>query len=81
MRQRVEERDQIIGELRDQVQDLENRNRCLNDKVNEVLYSKAAEYKNKTIQKLKQSAENVEPNTRGGNPQVRDSDVRFAQTL
>jgi hypothetical protein len=38
------------------------RNRELNDKVNEVLYNKAANYKASTLEKLKESAENINSN-------------------
>ena len=51
------------------------RNRELSDKVNEVIYSKAEAYKATTINKLKQSAENCEPNLRPS----RENDLRFAQ--
>lgn len=49
----VDERDLLIHEYKDQIADLESRNRQLNDKVNEIIYSKAANYKVKTLEKLK----------------------------
>jgi hypothetical protein len=77
MRLKCEERDRMIDELKLQVQDLELRNRQLNDRVNEVIYSKASEFKNKTIEKLKHSCENVKPNRACH----RQGDIRLAQTL
>jgi len=77
MRHKCEERDRIIEELKIQVQDLELRNRQLNDRVNDVIYSKAAEFKNKTIEKLKHSCENTEPNR----IHQRCGDARLAKTL
>ena len=76
MKQRIVERDSCIGELRSQLQDVENKNRQLSDRINEILYTKAKSYKEKTIEALKRSSENIEPNK-----MMRDSDTRFKQTL
>lgn len=75
VKQRVQDRDNCIEDLRAQLADVENKNRQLSDRINEVLYTKAKSYKDKTIEALKRSSENIEPN------QMRESDLRFKQTL
>lgn len=72
---RVQERDRCIEELRASLTDVENKNRQLSDRINDILYTKAKSYKEKTIDALKRSSENIEPN------QMRESDLRFKQTL
>ncbi len=71
VKQRVQERDACIEDLRAQLADVENKNRQLSDRINEILYTKAKSYKDKTIEALKRSSENIEPN------QLRESDIRF----
>jgi len=71
----VQERDTCIEDLRGQLADVENKNRQLSERINEILYTKAKSYKEKTIEALKRSSENIEPN------QMRESDIRFKQTL
>jgi hypothetical protein len=71
----VQERDTCIEDLRGQLADVENKNRQLSERINEILYTKAKSYKDKTIEALKRSSENIEPN------QMRESDIRFKQTL
>ena len=75
VKQRVQERDTCIEDLRGQLADVENKNRQLSERINEILYTKAKSYKDKTIEALKRSSENIEPN------QMRESDIRFKQTL
>lgn len=71
----MQERDTCIEDLRGQLADVENKNRQLSERINEILYTKAKSYKEKTIEALKRSSENIEPN------QMRESDIRFKQTL
>ena len=40
-----------------QMHDLEQKNRALNDKINEIIYNKAAVYKEKTLDVLRKNPE------------------------
>ena len=41
VKQRVQDRDNCIEDLRGQLADVENKNRQLSDRINEILYTKA----------------------------------------
>jgi len=64
LKRRVEDREKLIEDLRGQIQDVDCKNRQLNDKINEILYNKATMYKEKTLEALKKSNENCSPNSR-----------------
>ena len=47
-----------------QMQELEQKNRALNDKINEIIYNKAAVYKEKTLDVLRKNPEQGSPRGR-----------------
>ena len=44
--------------------EVEKKNRLLNDKINEIIYNKAAVYKEKTLEVLKKNPEQISPRGR-----------------
>ena len=44
--------------------EVEKKNRLLNDKINEIIYNKAAIYKEKTLEVLKRNPEQLTPRGR-----------------
>jgi septal ring factor EnvC (AmiA/AmiB activator) len=48
-RHRLQERETEIDELRKAIHEVEQKNRHLSDKINEIIYNKATNYKNKTL--------------------------------
>ena len=46
-----------LEELAHQMAEVEAKNRALNDKINDIIYSKAAQYKEKTLEVLKRNPE------------------------
>ena len=47
-----------------QMQEVEGKNRALNDKINEIIYNKAAVYKEKTLNVLQRNPEQGSPRGR-----------------
>ena len=58
------EREAEGDELEAQMAEVERKNRLLNDKINEIIYNKAAVYKEKTLEVLKRNPEQVTPRGR-----------------
>ena len=46
------------------MQEVEGKNRALNDKINEIIYNKAASYKEKTLNVLLKNPEQASPRGR-----------------
>ena len=53
-----------LEEMAIQMQELEQKNRQLNDKINEIIYNKAAVYKEKTLDVLRKNPEQGSPRGR-----------------
>ena len=51
------EREAELEELQAQMNEVERKNRMLNDKINEIIYNKAAVYKEKTLEVLRKNPE------------------------
>ena len=68
-----------------QMQEVEGKNRALNDKINEIIYNKAAVYKEKTLNVLQRNPEQSSPRGRRERQQeygISDqSDVRLRQAI
>jgi hypothetical protein len=47
--------------LREQIAAVEKKNKMLNEKINEIIYNKATSYKERTLNALKNNAEQVSP--------------------
>lgn len=58
------EREAELDELEAQMSEVEKKNRLLNDKINEIIYNKAAVYKEKTLEVLQRNPEQVTPRGR-----------------
>ena len=46
-----------LEQMAHQMQEVEGKNRALNDKINEIIYNKAAVYKEKTLNVLRKNPE------------------------
>ena len=46
------------------MEEVEKKNRALNDRINEIIYNKAAKYKEKTLEALRKNPETVSPRGR-----------------
>lgn len=53
-----------LEELAHQMQEVEGKNRALNEKINEIIYNKAAQYKEKTLDVLRKNPETGSPRGR-----------------
>ena len=53
-----------LDEMAMQMHEVENKNRQLNDKINEIIYNKAAQYKEKTLDVLQRNPEQGSPRGR-----------------
>lgn len=60
----MSQRDAENEDLSAQIIAVEKKNRMLNDKINEIIYNKATNYKEKTIDALKQGREQISPRGR-----------------
>ena len=58
------EREAELEELQAQMNEVEKKNRMLNDKINEIIYNKAATYKERTLEVLKKNPEQLTPRGR-----------------
>ena len=46
------------------MEEVEKKNRALNDRINEIIYNKAAKYKEKTLEALRKNPETGSPRGR-----------------
>ena len=58
------ERDAELEDLRFQMGEVEKKNRALNDRINEIIFNKAAAYKEATLEALKKNPETGSPRGR-----------------
>lgn len=58
------EREAELDEMQAQMNEVEKKNRMLNDKINGIIYHKAAVYKEKTLEVLKKNPEQITPRGR-----------------
>ena len=56
MREIIDKGGQEIQRLQDIIADLEDKNRKMNEKLNEVIYNRATAYKQRTLQALKMTS-------------------------
>ena len=67
------------------MQEVEAKNRALNDKINDIIYNKAAAYKEKTLECLKKNPEQGSPRGRRERQQQwgipDNSDLRLKQAI
>ena len=64
LKQMMGQRDSENDDLRDQIVAVEKKNKMLNDKINEIIYNKATNYKERTLDALKKSADQISPRGR-----------------
>lgn len=64
LKQACNQRDTENEDLYAQINAVENKNRMLNDKINEIIYNKATHYKEKTLDALKKGSEQMSPRGR-----------------
>ena len=57
LKQMIANRDSENDDLREQINAVEKKNKMLNDKINEIIYNKATNYKERTLDALKKSAD------------------------
>ncbi len=57
-------RDAENEDLREQILQVERKNKQLSDKINEIIYNKATSYKEKTLDALRKNQEQVSPRGR-----------------
>jgi len=53
-----------LEDLSQQMAEVERKNRALNDKINEIIYNKAAQYKEKTLEILQRNPDQGSPRGR-----------------
>lgn len=64
LKQAIGQRDAENEDLQAQIIAVEKKNRMLNDKINEIIYNKATNYKNKTLDALQKGNEQISPRGR-----------------